>query len=89
VAQAEWKQTTDLIAAAIGILEEQNPMTVRQLFYQLVSIAFIENSAPDYKRVSRAMTIARQDERVPYDWKTWPAPKKRKIKNLELQGGRD
>jgi len=31
------KQTTELIQAAIEILEAENPMTVRQLFYRLVS----------------------------------------------------
>jgi hypothetical protein len=43
-------------------------MTIRQLFYRLVSQATIENRLPDYQRVSKAMTKARKDGRVPYEW---------------------
>jgi hypothetical protein len=67
VAQGEWKNTTRLIAQAKSILAEESPMTIRQLFYRLVSIAAIENSRKDYQRVSTAMTKARNDERIPFD----------------------
>jgi hypothetical protein len=68
MAKCEWESTTELINAAIRILTEQWPMTIRQLFYQLVSVLVIENCLRDYRRVSRAMTIARRDGRVDYDW---------------------
>src|ERR1700675_851526 len=68
MAKCEWESTTNLIDAAIRILTEQWPMTIRQLFYQLVSVLVIENCLRDYRRVSRAMTIARRDGRVDYDW---------------------
>ena len=68
MAKGEWKKTTRLIEAAVNILEQENPMTIRQLFYRLVSVAEIENCLRDYQRVSIAMTKAREDGRVPYEW---------------------
>jgi hypothetical protein len=46
--------------------KDGSPMTIRQLFYRLVSLGALENSRPDYVKVSRIMTIARNDGRV--DW---------------------
>jgi hypothetical protein len=68
MAQGEWKATRQLIEAALKILEEENPMTIRQLFYRLVSIVLIANTLSDYHRVSRLMTKARRDDRCPYEW---------------------
>lgn len=68
MAQGEWKRTTELIDAAIGILAEEHPMTVRQLFYRLVSVGLIENDRGSYQKVSRMMTIARDDGRVQFEW---------------------
>jgi hypothetical protein len=67
MAQNEWKSTTQLIAQATAILAEESPMTIRQLFYRLVSIAAIQNSRGDYQRVSTAMTKARNDGRIDFD----------------------
>lgn len=66
--RGEHKQTTALIDAALKILGEQNPMTIRQLFYRLVSVNVIPNDLPSYHRVSDVMTTARNDERCPWDW---------------------
>ena len=35
MSQGEWQSSTDLIEAAVEILENENPMTIRQLFYLL------------------------------------------------------
>ena len=42
-------------------------MTVRQLFYRLVSIGEVENTHGHYQRVSRVMTKARDDGRCDFD----------------------
>jgi len=68
MARSEWARTTEFIEAAVAILEEQQPMTIRQLFYALVSREVIENCDRDYKYTSRMMTKARDDGRVDYDW---------------------
>ncbi len=43
-------------------------MTIRQIFYRLVSMALIKNTKADYQRVIRLMTIARNDGEIPFDW---------------------
>lgn len=68
MAKGEWTRTKRLIDAAVAILRAENPMTVRQLFYRLVSIAEVENCLHDYQRVSKAMTKARNDSRIRFSW---------------------
>jgi hypothetical protein len=58
-----------LIKAAADILEQEYPMTVRQLFYRLVSTEDAEgnpwavNSMAGYHRIIRVLTIARKTEK--------------------------
>jgi hypothetical protein len=68
LAGSENSATTELISDAVTILEAEHPMTIRQLFYRLVSVGKIENSRSDYQRVSRIMTKARDDSRCQYGW---------------------
>jgi hypothetical protein len=68
MAQGEWHETTQLIRAALAIVEEQRPMTIRQLFYALVVRELILNTQAHYKRVSRIMTKARDDGRCPWEF---------------------
>jgi hypothetical protein len=67
MARGELQRTAKLIKAAQDILAEQSPMTIRQLFYRLVSIEAIKNTRNDYQRVSSVMTKARNDGRVSFD----------------------
>lgn len=64
----ENRKTTALIDAAISILAEQNPMTIRQLFYRLVSKQRVPNNLASYQLVSRVMTKCRDDGRCPFEW---------------------
>jgi len=68
MARSEWRGTRELIALALNILEEENPMTIRQLFYRLVSVGQLANNRGEYQRVSRVMTKARDDGRCSYAW---------------------
>jgi hypothetical protein len=43
-------------------------MTVRQVYYQLVSGQVIENSVSAYKAVSNALVDARQEGLIPWSW---------------------
>src|SRR5271157_2058926 len=65
--KAETAKTGRLIKAAGRILAEQSPMTIRQLFYRLVSVGLLENNRADYVKVSRVMTIARNDGRIEWE----------------------
>lgn len=64
----ENRKTTALIDAALSILAEQNPMTIRQLFYRLVSVRAVPNNLASYQLVSRVMTKCRDDLRCPFEW---------------------
>lgn len=68
MAKAEWLKTTKLINAALAILEEQHPMTIRQLFYRLVSVGEVENNKKHYQMVIRIMTTARMDGRCRFEY---------------------
>jgi hypothetical protein len=74
MSRGEQEKTTLLIQAARDILLEESPMTIRQLFYRLVSTEddkghhWVINSTAGYHRVIRLMTIARKDDRCEYGW---------------------
>jgi hypothetical protein len=68
MAKAKWRKTRELIADAQTILAAEWPMTVRQLFYRLVSGGAIENTRADYCRLSRVLTRAREEDDIPFDW---------------------
>jgi hypothetical protein len=70
MAKAEWAKTSGLIAAAVAILRREYPMTIRQLFYRMVSVGVIETNRGCYQMVSRFMTTARKDGRCPYQYIT-------------------
>jgi len=61
-------KTIRLIETAREILAEGHPMTVRQVFYQLVSRQVIENTRGAYQAVSNALVDARREELIPWEW---------------------
>ena len=58
-------KTFNLIEQVYFILNEYNPMTLRQVYYQLVSRHVIDNKLSEYKRLSGALVRARQDGIIP------------------------
>jgi hypothetical protein len=61
-------KTTNIIAAAKAALEIDRPMTVRQVYYKLVSDQIIENNRSQYQAVSKALVAARKEGVIPWDW---------------------
>src|SRR5436190_17504347 len=61
-------RTETLIERAREILAEHHPMTVRQVYYQLVSRQVIKNNRCQYQAVSKALVAARQEGLIPWDW---------------------
>ena len=57
-----------LADAAATTLEAEQPMTLRQLFYRLVSAGVIRNAPAEYKRVGAVMTRLREAGDVPRSW---------------------
>ena len=68
MAKGLWSSTTNLIGVARRILAREQPATIRQLFYRLVSIQALENSTPHYHKLIRIMTLARAREAIPFEW---------------------
>jgi len=62
------QKTLTILEAAHSILEAHHPMTVRQLYYRLVSIQVSENSRSAYQAVSKALVAARKDGLIPWAW---------------------
>ena len=55
--------------AIIEVIEDDPPMTVRQVFYQLVTRGVIDKTEEQYQgTVIRLMTDMRIDGSLPYDW---------------------
>jgi len=62
------QKTLDLIQEAYLVLNEYNPMTLRQVYYQLVSKQVIENKKSEYQRLDNALILARKEGLIPYEW---------------------
>lgn len=62
------EKTERLIQAAHKILRERHPMTVRQVYYQLVSGHVIKNDRSQYSAVSNALVMARREGLIPWNW---------------------
>jgi hypothetical protein len=65
---ARHEKTVRLIDTAKEILSQSRPMTVRQVYYQLVSRQVVENSRSQYQAVSDALVAARKEGIIPWDW---------------------
>lgn len=65
---AKHAKTLALIDTARAILAEHRPMTVRQVYYQLVSRQVIDNTRAQYQAVSNALVDARKDGTIPWEW---------------------
>jgi len=65
---AKHAKTIKLIEAARDVLAENQPMTVRQVYYQLFSGQVIENNRSAYQAVSSALVDARQEGLIPWEW---------------------
>jgi hypothetical protein len=61
-------KTQNIINHAHEILEEYHPMTLRQVYYQLVSRQVIENNRSAYQGVSNALVDARLEGLIPWEW---------------------
>ena len=58
----------ELVQRAIAILSEEKPMTLRQLFYRVISAGALRNSQQEYKRLNSIMTRLREAGDVPRRW---------------------
>jgi hypothetical protein len=50
------------------IVEEDRPMTVRQVYYRAVVLNLIGKTEQDYDKIQNDLTELRRAEKLPYDW---------------------
>src|SRR5256885_626637 len=50
------------------VLGEEHPMTLRQLYYRLISAGDLKNDQKEYKRLGSVMTRLREARAVPRTW---------------------
>jgi hypothetical protein len=63
------RDIADLRAAIVRLLERSHPMTVRQVFYRLVSMGAIGKTEQEYKgTVCRLLSEMRRDGQIPFRW---------------------
>jgi hypothetical protein len=53
---------------AVEILKTERPMTLRQLYYRLISAGVLRNDQKEYKRLGQVMTRLREDRQIPRTW---------------------
>lgn len=62
------EQIEDVKLAAIAVLHQDNPMTLRQTFYQLVVLGVIGKTEADYKSLGRMLVKMRETGDIDWDW---------------------
>src|ERR1041384_6225771 len=65
---ARQQKSLERLQVAVEVLQEHHPMTVRQVYYQLVSRQVIKNERAMYQAVSDLLVAARKDGTIPWDW---------------------
>lgn len=56
-----------MVQVVIGELEAYKPLTLRQIYYQLVSRGIIENKVSEYTMLSNLLKWARLDGYISWD----------------------
>ncbi len=63
------KAQSNILRKAIrDVLSADNPMTVRQVYYQLVAAQLIENNRSQYQAISNLLVEMRRRGDVPWEW---------------------
>lgn len=81
------REIQEIVQIAHTILaEEQQPMTLRQTFYQLVARQVLQNTQREYSKLSRYLVDARKRGVVPWDWLEDRTRYPRKVSQWESLG---
>ncbi|MBU4056232.1 MAG: hypothetical protein KKA41_17895 [Proteobacteria bacterium] len=62
------KKTLEIVEEAWRVLNEYHPMTIRQVFYQLVSRQVILNNQSQYTSLGNTLGNARKQGLIPWEW---------------------
>ena len=61
-------KTARPIEEAAAVLTDHHPMTLRQVYYQLVSRQVLKNNRSQYQALSKALVTARREGLIPWEW---------------------
>lgn len=61
-------KTLKRIETVRGLLEKHHPMTLRQIFYRLVSLQVYKNTESQYQSLSKTLVRARKEGMIPWEW---------------------
>jgi hypothetical protein len=73
MARREWKWTLfqfdklNKVKKILDELKDYMPLTLRQIYYQMVAKGYIENTRSEYNMLSRLLEQARLDKYIPWD----------------------
>jgi len=67
------RKTAAIQKAIYDLLAQDNPMTVRQVFYQLVCRRVVDKTEAGYKIVQPHLAHMREDGVIPYEWISDPS----------------
>ena len=62
------RKSSEILETARIVLQGHNPMTLRQVYYQLVSRQVIENNRSQYQALSKLLASARREGSIPWEW---------------------
>lgn len=62
------KETLSLMLASKKFAQQEKPVTVRQIFYHLVSIGMLENTKEKYFSLDKFLVKARKAGYIPFEW---------------------
>lgn len=63
-------QLDELDEAIIRAVADEHPVTLRGVYYRVVSAGAVEKTENGYRAIGRRLLALRRDRRVPYDWIT-------------------
>ena len=63
-----YAKNTSLLTASIKILEAEQPCTLRQLYYRLISAGELPNAQAAYQRLGKLMTRGREAGLINRRW---------------------
>ena len=61
-------RTKAILEVAVEVLQAHHPMTLRQVYYQLVSRQVVENNRSQYQALSKLLVSARREGEIPWEW---------------------
>jgi hypothetical protein len=88
MSRGQSQRSRDLIEASQQILSEIQPATVRAVCYRLFTSKLIDSMRKnETNKISRLLTIARENEEIPWEWIVDETREPERISGVEQSAG--